>query len=374
VFWTETATTGWLRHSRGFIIGGEPAPDGGGAGTDTSTKTITQAGHGFSVGDWLYVSADLTYAKGLSTVLTSSQAVGVVIQVIDVNTFKLQQSGDLAGVVTQDKDGNPIASSIIYYLTDDVAHPGLLQNVAPVTLGHYSKPLWVQDDLALNSGWILEQRPLIVSAPVTAGGDQLIQTFTLNNGDMFLDMGAALLDGTYTDIKIVGRGITVADGTGNNAANALKMRVYTNGVLRNGALGYRIFPNSGGGSAFSNAHLFFTQFGALNGTFGTNGGGSFQFEAEIRNCPSATLYKNVYQTNITVQNVTLPPNTGAPSIPNISDIAHGAGGANTTENDSWMYIGDTLPITGFYMFLDYPVGANTAFFTGGTISVYGTVA
>jgi hypothetical protein len=228
----------------------------------------------------------------------------------------------------------------------------------------------VQTDLASKHGWILEQRPLPVTAPSAPGGDQLIQTFTLNNGDTFLDFGANLLDGTYTDIRIVGRGITVADGTGNSAANALKMQVYTNGILRTGAATYRNF----GQANKTNAHLLTTAFGVLAATFGTVAGGSFEFDARIKNAPSTTLYKNVYQTNIAVQSATVSPATGNPPSVNISDIAHGGGGPNATENDSWIYVGDTLNLTGFYLFLDYPVGANTAFFTGGTISVYGTVA
>jgi hypothetical protein len=368
VFIAETATGGQLRQSRGFIIGGEPAPDGGGAVVDTSTETINDVTHTFVKGNWIYSTGDDTYALGDATAFASSQVEWVVIDIVPAVSFTIQQSGKITNVVTVDDIGGAIASGTICYLS--TTNPGFLTQIAPAGLGTFTKPLYVQTDLASKHGWILEQRPLPVTAPSAPGGDQLIQTFTLNNGDTFLDFGANLLDGTYTDIRIVGRGITVADGTGNSAANALKMQVYTNGILRTGAATYRNF----GQANKTNAHLLTTAFGVLAATFGTVAGGSFEFDARIKNAPSTTLYKNVYQTNIAVQSATVSPATGNPPSVNISDIAHGGGGPNATENDSWIYVGDTLNLTGFYLFLDYPVGANTAFFTGGTISVYGTVA
>lgn len=174
LFIAETATTGWVRQSRGVIIGGQPPLTPGGESEDTSIQTITQIGHNFDAGDWLYISANNVYSKGIATSLAASQVVGVVINVIDANTFRLQQSGFIEGVVTHDDAAAPIASSTIYYLSATVA--GQLVDTAPAAVGQFRKPLYVQQTLSTNAGWILEQLPTEVLAP--PGADTSVQTVT----------------------------------------------------------------------------------------------------------------------------------------------------------------------------------------------------
>lgn len=145
-------------------------------------QTITQPGHGFAVGDWLYISADSTYARGIATALNTSQVVGVVTAINPPNEFTLQTNGYVSGAVTLDGAGISVASAQVYYLSTTVA--GRLQPTAPVTIGQITKPLYVQQTLGTRTGIILEQRPM----PVTSAGapGNLIQVQQVNKTDSSL--------------------------------------------------------------------------------------------------------------------------------------------------------------------------------------------
>jgi hypothetical protein len=142
--------------------------------TAPNVETITQPLHGFVQGDWLYISADNTYARGLATALNTSQVVGVVLPGPTANTFQLQTNGFNTGTMVNDGAGASIVSGQVYYLS--VTFPGRLDAVAPVGAGQYTKPLYVQQTLASRTGIILEQRPLSTSNTVTTIPGNIVQT------------------------------------------------------------------------------------------------------------------------------------------------------------------------------------------------------
>ena len=167
VFIAETATTGWLRHSRGVIRSGVPLPPPDGI----NPHVVTQPGHPFVVGDWLRVVSEGTYTKAIANSLDNSQAVGVVIA-FTVNTFTLQQSGFNTGAVTVDDQGAPIQVATAYYLSSTVS--GRLTDTAPIIVGEVTKPLYIQETAPTDGGWILDQRPLVVP-PGGGGGSGVVQ-------------------------------------------------------------------------------------------------------------------------------------------------------------------------------------------------------
>lgn len=169
VFVADTGTSGWVIPYRGLIVGGVAPTGGGGGGTTPEIITITQNGHGLNVGDWIRIAAPVAgqphYITAQANNLTNSQAVGVVIQVINPNQFVLQFSGYNAGAVTMDAGGLPLVASTVYYLSPTVA--GAITSTPPNIIGQINKPLFISEQTTAttgaNAGWILPQRPLDIN-------------------------------------------------------------------------------------------------------------------------------------------------------------------------------------------------------------------
>lgn len=142
----------------GFILPQQPLEVKPGD-EDPSFVVVTQNGHGFSVEDCLRVLASGTYVEAQANTLTNSRAVGIVVEVIDANTFVLQTSGFC------DKfSGKTPATQ--YFLS--ASTPGLLTATEPTTAGEYSKPMF--EALTATTGYILEQRPMLQPNANGGGG------------------------------------------------------------------------------------------------------------------------------------------------------------------------------------------------------------
>lgn len=133
----------------GFILPQQPLEVKPGD-DDPSFVVVTQNGHGFSVEDCLRVLASGTYIEAQADTLTNARAVGIVVEVIDANTFVLQTSG-----FTDKITGKTAATQ--YFLSASTA--GLLTSTEPSADGEYSKPMY--QSLTADSGYILEQRPMV---------------------------------------------------------------------------------------------------------------------------------------------------------------------------------------------------------------------
>lgn len=227
VFIAVTATSGWIRQWRGFIIGGQPPNGGGGGGgTNPNIVTINQPGHGLNVSQIVRLAGDTIYVPAQANTLANSQAVGVVIQVIDANNFVLQTEGYNIGAITVDDLGNPVVPTTVYYLSATLA--GSITAIPPATVGQATKPIFIcEHQVGVSRGYILEQRPLAVSAGTT---DPNIVTVNqpghgLNVGDWVYVSGSL----TYT------RGLATALNTSQvvgvviNVVNANQFILQTNG-------------------------------------------------------------------------------------------------------------------------------------------------
>lgn len=178
-----THSSGWVLPYRGIIAGGGPdtgipgpTPPGG---TDTNITTVVQNNHGLNAGDWIRVTTpqagpQVQYIRAIADNLADSQSIGVVIQVIDVNTFRVQFAGYVATDITtnttapfEDAALAVLVPSTVYYLSGTVA--GQITSVDPgLTTGGFSKPLFVSEQtigtVNRNAGWILPQRPLAAAS------------------------------------------------------------------------------------------------------------------------------------------------------------------------------------------------------------------
>lgn len=176
VFLPDTASSGWVLPYRGIIAGGGPDTGGGPSptpGTDSNIVTIVQNMHGLAAKQWVRVTTpqagpQVHYVLADASTLERSQAVGVVIHVIDDNTFVLQFAGYLADgtdVTAPDKDqfGVDLVPGTPYYLSSTV-NSGALVSVDPSAAGFISKPLYICEQTTgtvnKNAGYVLPQRPI----------------------------------------------------------------------------------------------------------------------------------------------------------------------------------------------------------------------
>jgi len=111
--------------------GGWSAIGGGGA-----KSTVTQAAHGFVVGDIIYLSGS-TYTDALANAATTAEVVGICSKVIGVNSFELT----LSGLVTSVTSPASLTPGAVYFLSD--ATPALMTVTEPTVIGSVSVPLGV---------------------------------------------------------------------------------------------------------------------------------------------------------------------------------------------------------------------------------------
>lgn len=101
----------------------------------TGTRIISQAAHGFAIGNVLYLVGG-TYTLAIATSLAASEAMGIVIKVVDVNTFIVQYNGVVQGLAG-------LTAGSTFYLSPSSA--GALTITQPVTPTQIIKPLLVAD-------------------------------------------------------------------------------------------------------------------------------------------------------------------------------------------------------------------------------------
>lgn len=136
-----------LDTGKGFILEQLPLPVNQ-ANESPTFISASQAG-GFPVETVLYISADDTYAPAIATNLTLGDAVGIVVQ-SNGDDFVLQTNGFTTKILGK-------APATKYWLSATDA--GDLTDTEPSLSGQVSKPMYKA--LTANSGYILEQRPML---------------------------------------------------------------------------------------------------------------------------------------------------------------------------------------------------------------------
>ena len=102
----------------------------GGGGT---TDLITQASHGFVVGDVLYLNGAV-YTKAIATAANTAEVVGMVSRVISASQFELTLSGEVSGLTG-------LTAGEAYFLS--AATAGATTITEPSTIGQVSVPVGV---------------------------------------------------------------------------------------------------------------------------------------------------------------------------------------------------------------------------------------
>ncbi len=101
----------------------------------TGTRTISQAAHGFAIGNVLYLVGS-TYTLAIATSLAAAEVMGIVIKSIDANSFIVQYNGVVQGL-------SGLTAGSTFYLSPSSA--GALTITQPSTPTQVIKPLLVAD-------------------------------------------------------------------------------------------------------------------------------------------------------------------------------------------------------------------------------------
>ena len=149
----DSSTSGYFFNWRGMQIS---AASGGGSGL---TRSITQAAHGFAIGNLLILSGT-TYVLAKADSAVNSDVVGMVTTVSDANNFILTTGGYVTGL-------SGLTAGTVYFLSPTTA--GAITATEPTTAGQVSKPLLVAD--STTSGYLFNYRGIVQggSTPVNPG-------------------------------------------------------------------------------------------------------------------------------------------------------------------------------------------------------------
>ena len=156
-------TAGQVLTSNG--AGALPSWQAGGSGSGESiTKSITQASHGFSVQDAVYLNGT-TWAKAKADATATAESVGVVSAVAGVNDFSVTMGGYVSGL-------SGLTAGLPYYISDATA--GLLTSTAPTAVGSVVKPMLIA--VTTTAGIVVNYRGNQITAAATPGAWQKIST------------------------------------------------------------------------------------------------------------------------------------------------------------------------------------------------------
>lgn len=148
-----TPSTGMVRHNsdtdsfEGYAAGTWASIGGGG-----TVDRIAQVGHGFVVGEILYLNGS-TYTKAIATAANTAEVVGMVSRVIDTDTFEMTLSGEVSGL-------SGLTAGEAYFLSDTVA--GAISATEPSVVGYISVPVGVAS--STTSFYVAPKRGVVVGA------------------------------------------------------------------------------------------------------------------------------------------------------------------------------------------------------------------
>lgn len=222
---------------------------GSGASSGVVTRSITQASHGFSVGNLLYLNGS-TYTLAIASSAAPSQVVGIVSSLNGANVFTITMLGPVSGL-------SGLSSGNLYYVSPTVA--GAMTLTEPSTAGQISKPIFVAD--STTSGYFINWRGTPIAASSGVGRLIGMQVFKGN--------------GAYTPTSGTAKVLVKAWGAGAGGASS-----------NNGGGG-----GGGGGGAYVEA--FFSNTTSQTITIGTGGSGALANNGTVATDGGATSFGTI---------------------------------------------------------------------------------
>ncbi len=147
--------------------------------SEANRKTISQTAHGFAVGNVVRIdSTSDDYQLAQSNTAVGSEAVGVVVEVVDMNTFILTTDGYF-DLTSSGASILPLDPGCVYFLSTAVA--GGVQLTSPSFVGQITKPVFVSE--TASTGYVKIMRGVEILPAPTVVDDQ--------SDDKYLDIGDA---------------------------------------------------------------------------------------------------------------------------------------------------------------------------------------
>lgn len=185
-----------------YLFNGDFSGSGGTGGGSSVTKIIVQPSHGFLLGDVIGISGG-TYNRAIADGTYGGEIIGIVSNVVDVDSFELTQAGYVDTLIG-------LIPSTTYFLSTVV--PGAITTTEPSVPGQIIKAVLVAD--SVTSGWILPYPAYYVSSGGSGGGNgfnvtklitQALHGFSVNDVVGFSGgtYNKAIANGTYQG-EIVG--------------------------------------------------------------------------------------------------------------------------------------------------------------------------
>jgi len=186
---------------------------GSGGSGEVVQKEVTQTAHGFVVKQPVYISGGV-YVAAINTSATTAEAVGVVTEVVDVNTFVLTTHGyvDTLSGMTQDT---------VYYVPPSA---GAFTDTPPTAsdINSVDKPIFVA--LSSTAGYVINYRGLKITAQTDveelardAVGAMATDTATI---DFTYNDGANTLTADIKAASVTEAMQVLADNATNNASTS----------------------------------------------------------------------------------------------------------------------------------------------------------
>lgn len=133
-----------------------------GSGGGAVTQVIIQDGHDLEVSNWVRINSAGLYVTAQADTVEDAEVVGVVIDVLSVDSFILQQAGYIAS-------GQDVFSGLIpgnpYFLDPNVA--GNMLDTDVTVDGQVSRPVFVAE--TTGSGWVIPYRGIIAGGGPDTG-------------------------------------------------------------------------------------------------------------------------------------------------------------------------------------------------------------
>jgi hypothetical protein len=182
------------------------------AGSSASEVTfdITQATHGFSVGDWIRHNGTI-YVTAQADVDANSDALGVVSAVAGVNDFTIFLHGYITGL-------SGLTVGVAHFISDTVA--GAITDVPPADLGEIVKPVLVADSATTGYVNVLRGNEVTAAIPGITVDDEGTPITTDVSSFDFVGAGVTATNvGDDVTITIPGGGVSTFVGLSDTPAN-----------------------------------------------------------------------------------------------------------------------------------------------------------
>lgn len=121
----------------------------------TLSRTVNQASHGFSVGNWLKLTGVDSYALAKADSAADAEVAGLVSSVIDSNNFVVAEEGLVTGL-------SGLTADTVYFLDPSTA--GAMTTTEPSALGQVTKPIF--QAISTTSGYVRNVRGIVIGANV----------------------------------------------------------------------------------------------------------------------------------------------------------------------------------------------------------------